>query len=194
MSAITAIAFHALGWMSLYYSARLIVIPAFSFILLYACNKPAIGKTILKGWVFGLMAVSVYDLSRIPFMMMGWGDFIPSIGNWFFASENVDPLVGYAWRYIGNGGGLGIAFALFLRCFKISGNRILIGTVYGVFIWAGLTMLLFISPNAQSLMFKLTPLSLAGSFIGHFVFGLVLGCLVHYVSATRSPFFQIGGC
>lgn len=182
ISAISAIAVHALGWMPLYYSARLIVIPAFACIFLYAFSQPRIGKPIMKGWLFGLIAVSVYDLSRIPFMMMGWGDFIPSIGNWFLGTEHADPIIGYAWRYIGNGGGLGIAFVMLLHCFKTSGNKMFIGTVYGILIWAGLTMLLVFSPNARELLFNLSPLSLMGSFTGHLVYGLVLGILLHFFS------------
>jgi uncharacterized membrane protein len=185
ISAISTIAVHALGWMPLYYSARIVVIPAFAFIFIYAINSPQIGQQILKGWLFGLIAVSFYDLSRIPFLMMGWGDFIPSIGNWVMGTEDVNPLVGYAWRYIGNGGGLGIAFVLLMHCFKVKGNKILIGTVYGILVWATLTMLLVISPNAQELLFSISPLSLMGSFIGHFVYGLVLGLLLHFSSRTK---------
>lgn len=184
-SAITAIAIHALGWMTLYYTARLIVIPAFAFIFIYAVNRPQMGQRILKGWLFGLIAVSFYDLSRIPFLMMGWGDFIPSIGNWVMGTEHVDPIIGYAWRYIGNGGGLGIAFVLLMHCFKLKGNKILIGTIYGIAVWATLTLLLVISPNARALLFELSPLSLMGSFIGHFVYGLVLGLLLHFSSRNK---------
>jgi hypothetical protein len=184
MTAISAIAVHAIGWMPLYYSARLIVIPAFVAIFICAMYSPEIGKNIQKGWIFGLIAVSFYDLSRIPFMMMGWGDFIPSIGNWFLAEEHSNPLIGYAWRYIGNGGGLGIAFMMMLCCFNIRKNLILTGTVYGISVWAGLTLILFMSLQAQSLMFSLNPLSLAGSFTGHLVYGLVLGILVNFNSKS----------
>ena len=40
MTAITAIAVHAIGWMPLYYSARLIVIPTFTAIFICAMFSP----------------------------------------------------------------------------------------------------------------------------------------------------------
>lgn len=175
VSAITAIAFHALSWVPLYYSARLFVIPAFLGILLYGILRPTMGNIILNAWLYGIIAVSVYDLSRIPFMMMGWGDFIPSIGCWMMESDEVSPFLGYAWRYIGNGGGLGIAYVLVVYYFKIQVNPILSGILYGLAVWMSLSIILLLSHHAQSLMFSLKPLSVLGSFIGHFVFGLVLG-------------------
>jgi hypothetical protein len=175
VSAITAIAFHALNWVPLYYSARLCVIPAFSAIFIYGILRPKVGTILLHAWLYGVIAVSIYDLSRIPFMMMGWGDFIPSIGYWMMNSEEVSPLIGYIWRYIGNGGGLGIAFVLILHFFKLKINSILAGIIYGLAVWSALSIILLLSPNAQELMFSLKPLSVLGSFIGHFVFGIVLG-------------------
>ncbi len=179
-SAISAIACHVFGWIDLYHSARFIVIPAFLLIALIGITDRELGKVILKGWLYGLLAVSVYDLSRIPFMMAGWGDFIPTIGDWVMDAENVHPLVGYAWRYIGNGGGMGIAFVVLTSYFPIRFNKLVVGLIYGLFIWLCLDVVLIFSEHGQSMMFELSTLNVMGSLVGHIVYGSVLGALVYW--------------
>ncbi len=180
LTAISAIACHVLGWCDLYWSARVVVIPAFCLIAMLAFKHPNLGKKILKGWLYGLMAVSIYDLSRIPFMMAGWGDFIPTIGDWILGESDVHPIVGYAWRYIGNGGGLGIVFVLMNHYFPVNIHRVLLGLLYGLFVFSCLDLVLVSSKNAQNMMFELTSLNVVGSMVGHIVYGSVLGILSYY--------------
>jgi hypothetical protein len=139
-----------------------------------------IGKTAFKGWIFGLIAVFIYDLSRIPFMYFGWGDFIPRIGGWLTGTDHPDALIGYTWRYVGNGGGMGMSFLVLFSMFRVRYSIILKGILYGMFIYGCLISTLIIFPEAQEMMFKLTPLSIAGSFTGHVVYGTVLGALYKY--------------
>ncbi len=189
-SAISAIACHVFGWIDLYTSARLIVIPAFLLIVLIGLMDKEFGKIILRGWLYGLLAVSIYDLSRIPFMMAGWGDFIPTIGDWVMGTENVHPLVGYAWRYIGNGGGLGIAFVVITTYFPIKVNKLLIGLIYGLCVWLCLDIVLIYSDHGQDMMFQLTSLNVTGSLIGHVVYGSVLGALIYWKSLGLEDTFE----
>jgi hypothetical protein len=177
--AISAIAIHIIGIIPLSFSAPFIVMPAFLLMLLLGIKMPKIGKPALHGWVAGVIAVTIYDCSRIPFMMAGWDDFIPMIGNWIFAEDNVHGIFGYLWRYIGNGGGLGMAFVILVTIFKPKKNLVLIGTLYGLFVFLCLDITLIAAPNAQEMMFPITTLTFIGSLVGHLVYGTVLGFLTH---------------
>ena len=179
-TAISAIACHVLGWCDLYLSSRFIVFPAFAAILIFSLHNQELGRKVLKGWIYGIIAVGIYDMSRVPFMLAGWGDFIPTIGDWVLGENDVHPLVGYGWRYIGNGGGLGIAFVVFNEYFRVKLNKVLFGLIYGVGVFLCLDIVLATTPEAQALMFKLTTLNVTGSVVGHVVFGTVLGMLYHY--------------
>ena len=174
-SAITSISVHIIGWLSLQQMFFVLVLPSFLLILNQISKADKFASFLLKGWISGLIAVFIYDLSRIPFMMYGWGDFIPTIGDWLLGTENTNPIVGYAWRYFGNGGGLGISFAVLSYAFNWNSRMILKGFLFGMFVWFCLDLLLIYTENGQNLMFKLTPLSVTGSFVGHFVYGVVLG-------------------
>ena len=76
------------------------------------------------------------------------------------------------WRYIGNGGGMGIAFALIINSLYIKSEIIWIGLLYAIMIFSSL---LLVPADEQSMMFKITPFTFAGSLIGHVIYGLVLG-------------------
>lgn len=178
-SSVSAIAITAFGLTSFRHVAVVFVFPAFFYILLSALIFPHVGRVVWKGFFAGLVAVALYDLSRFPFIMAGWSDFIPSIGEWLFERQGTHPLIGYTWRYVGNGGGMGIAFALLLWVFSEKNKkRIQWGCAYGMFIFSGLIITLLVSPHGQTLMFALTPLNITGSFTGHVIYGIVLGYIL----------------
>ncbi len=177
-SAIGALAMHIMELVPLHRSAPLLVIPGFFFLVGVGIKYPAVGRLALKGWVAGVIAVTLYDLSRIPFILAGWNDFIPKIGDWALNAEGTHAVVGYAWRYIGNGGGMGIAFIVLMSMMNIKGKKVLAGLIYGLFVFLCLDITLLVAPNGSQMMFEITPLIFTGSLIGHVVYGLVLGAMV----------------
>ncbi len=73
-----------------------------------------------------------------------WDDFIPKMGTWLHSGTDTQTgaIVGYLWRYFGDGGGIGIAFfliALALGLQHRSRRTVLAAFVNGaVFpVWAG---------------------------------------------------------
>ncbi len=186
---ITAIAASVLGFAPLQTSAIFCVLPAYLVILLAGISDPKAGKVILTSWLFGIIAVTIYDFSRIPFMIAGWNDFIPKIGDWVLGTEGAHWSVGYGWRYAGNGGGMGIVFGALVTLFKPRMNLKVLGLIYGLFIYSCLMLLLVFSNQGQNLMFELTPLNVIGSAIGHIIYGLVLGTLIHrlHKRAKKDP-------
>ncbi len=174
---VSSIVLHCIGIVPLQICLLTMIIPLFSYIFIQGFRLPSVGRTALNGWLAGILAVLLYDLSRIPFMMMGWGDFIPKIGAWLSNTPDPDFMIGYAWRYIGNGGGMGIAFFMLLRYFDIHKNLVWKGVLYGLFIFTSLMIILCLFEEAQRMMFKITPLSFAGSLTGHVVYGFVLGIM-----------------
>jgi hypothetical protein len=131
-------------------------------------------------WCFGILSVFLYDVVRIPFALAGWNDFIPGLGGWI-TGEDSNAIVGYLWRYLGNGAGLGLGFGVLHSIFKFK-NLVLAGLIYGLCICLCLDLILTFSESAQELMFKVTPLSLIGGVCGHAVYGLSLGVLMRWAS------------
>ncbi|MBL4705752.1 MAG: hypothetical protein JKY54_14600, partial [Flavobacteriales bacterium] len=106
---VSSVALHSLGWISI----RSMIIP--NIIMVSICcyhlfNNDELKRLIARGWLAGIVAVLMYDISRIPFIYMGWEDFIPGLGGWITGSDE-NFTVGYLWRYLGNGAGLGLGFA-----------------------------------------------------------------------------------
>lgn len=141
-------------------------------------RHPPARPILARGLAGGLIAVLVYDAARLPFVVLGgWPDFIPRIGAWLLDDDRAHWTLGYAWRYLGNGAGMGLAFATFAPGLSrlIGGRRA--GVLYGVAIWSGLLATIGIAPNGQEKMFRLTPSTLLLSLLGHLIYGAVLGHL-----------------
>jgi hypothetical protein len=139
-----------------------------------------------RGLIAGMVACAVYDAARLfAVHILGWmGDFIPVMGSWITGEKASagSVMVGYLWRYIGDGGGLGIAF--YVVAFAIGLERFRARTVvlaavgYAVFpVWAGLIATVALAPRGEELMFRLTPAAVITTLIGHLIFGVVLGLL-----------------
>lgn len=139
---------------------------------------PELGRQALGGYLAGLIAVLVYDGTRLPFVVFGgWPDFIPKIGAWLLDTSGSHWSVGYAWRYLGNGAGMGLTFTMLVPYVDRWVDRRVSGVVYGVTIWTGLVTTLLAAPAGQDKLFQLTPLTIAVSLTGHLVYGAVLGAL-----------------
>src|SRR4029450_7521207 len=126
----------------------------------------------LLGLLAGIIATGVYDILRIGLMFAGlWGDPIPSIGRLAPGDPPTAWYWGYVWRFVGNGGGMGIAFAM------LPWRGVKLGIAYGTAVCLGLVAILYYFPVAQVHFFALTPPTAAGGMAGHWVYGAVLGWL-----------------
>jgi hypothetical protein len=89
--------------------------------------------------------------------------------------------LGYAFRWLGDGGGLGIAFMVLARTLIARPPRrraaVALGIAYGLVIWVCLLVTLIASPEGQMLLFPLTAVTLVLSWFGHVVYGAVLGAM-----------------
>jgi hypothetical protein len=171
-AAITSLGVALAGFVPLPYGLRYAVVPAVAVMVLLSLRYPAWGKRALIGLVAGMIATGIYDILRIGLLFAGlWGDPIPSIGRLALADPDADPIWGYVWRFVGNGGGMGLAFAM------LPWRGVRLGIAYGSAICLGLVGLLHFWPVSQQHFFALTPLTAAGGMAGHWVYGAVLGWL-----------------
>ena len=171
-AAITSLGVALAGAVPLPYGFRYAVIPAFTAMLLIGLRYPAWGKRALIGLVAGMIATGIYDILRLGLMLAGlWGDPIPSIGQLALDDPNAEWYWGYVWRFVGNGGGMGLAFAM------LPWRGVKLGIAYGSAVCSGLVVLLYFWPVAQQHFFALTPATAAGGMAGHWVYGAVLGWL-----------------
>jgi hypothetical protein len=119
-----------------------------------------------------MIATGIYDLLRLGLVWAGlWGDPIPGIGRMALADPDANPFWGYLWRFVGNGGGMGLAFAM------LPWRGVRLGVAFGSAICLGLLGLLAAWPQAQLHFFPLTPVTATGAMAGHWVYGAVLGAL-----------------
>jgi hypothetical protein len=93
-------------------------------------------------------------------------------------SSRPNGAVGYLWRYVGDGGGMGMAFAMIAPGIKRYMSIRKAAVAYGLVIWLCLMATLHGCPDPQRLMFVLTPVTLVMSLVGHLVYGLLLGVQV----------------
>lgn len=172
---ITALAVSIIGWIPLHLGAPLLVLPTLLAGGVVIGRHPSYGKLAGYGVLLGMIAVLLYDCTRIPFILAGmWGDFIPNIAQLLLNSSEPNWIVGYGWRYLGNGGGMGLAFVVGHQILQPRISTWLLGIAYGVAIWGCLLLTLFLAPQSEQLMFALTPLTFALSLVGHVVYGAVL--------------------
>jgi hypothetical protein len=171
-AAITSLGVALSGAIPLPYGFHYAVIPAYAVMLLLGLRYPAWGKRALLGLVAGMIATGIYDVLRIGLMFVGlWADPIPTIGKLALDDQNAWWMWGYVWRFIGNGGGMGLAFAM------LPWRSVRLGIAYGSSICLGLFGLLYFWPVSQQHFFPLTPLTATGAMAGHWVYGAVLGWL-----------------
>ena len=118
---------------------------------------------------------------RVPFILTAvWGDFIPKINMLLFNTSQPNWVVGYIWRYIGDGGYMGMAFTVAYCTLKPRVDARIAGVGFGIAIWFCLLGTLILAPHGQEMLFKLTLTTLSLSLLGHLIYGIVLGMLVPY--------------
>ena len=137
-----------------------------------------------RGLIAGMVACIVYDGARLfAVHVLGlMGDFIPVMGSFVTGEPNTagSAAVGYVYRYIGDAGGLGVAF--FVVAFALGIDRwkniyaVLAAVGFAVFpTWAGLMATVALSPNGEERMFPLNTATVIITLVGHLIFGLFLG-------------------
>lgn len=178
---ILAISAHVFWSVSLLTVAWAVMLPLAAVMVVVVLRNPHNSdRHLLAGLVWGFIACAGYDAFRIPTVYIAhwWNDFFPAVGGWATDSRSDWP-VGYLWRYVGDGGGIGVVFfalAGTLRASRWRPDRIIAFAVtYAVtVVWAGLMLTDLLAAPGHALF----PLSAktAGLFlIGHLIFGTILG-------------------
>jgi hypothetical protein len=181
-----AISAHVFGLVSERTSALVAVVPLTAVLGIIITFSPhRIDAIVGQGLIAGMVACLIYDGARL-FAVHGlhlMGDFIPRMGTWVIGGSDATggAAVGYVWRYLGDGGGLGVAF--FVIAFAVGLDRlsdrphrvVLAAVGFGVFVWTGLIGTVALAPHGQELLFRLTPAAIVVTLIGHLIFGFVLG-------------------
>ncbi|HSK57903.1 MAG TPA: hypothetical protein VK935_02500 [Actinomycetospora sp.] len=182
-----AISAHVFGIAPMHLSAGVVVVPLTLVVLLLGLFAPVPeDRLVLAGVVWGVLATLVYDAVRLDtvYLLGLWGDFIPTVGTWILgvdaSSSVVGAIVGYLWRYVGDGGGIGVTFFVLVAATGLRrwGQRATVtaAVVFAVFpVWTGLVATVAIAPRGEQLMFPLTVTTVSLSLLGHLAFGLVLG-------------------
>lgn len=185
-SAIQSLAFHLIGLIPLHLTAPLYVLPALVLGIVVGTTNKEIGRLALQGLYAGIVAVALYDIARVPFAILGvWGDFIPDIGSWALQMENAPAVIGYVWRYIGNGGGMGVAFIMLNLLFELDDEYTKRGIIFGVLVFACLVATLLISTDGQQMLFPITPITFTAGLLGHLIYGYVLG---HFLEQHKNSY------
>lgn len=186
-SPITALAIAIIGLLPLSVTTLILVLPATALGIFLALRFATYGKIALQGLILGLIAVFLYDSMRVPFILAGvWGDFIPKINMWLFNTTQPNWLVGYSWRYLGDGGFMGMAFTVGYSVLKPRVGSRIAGLAFGLAIWVCLMLTLIIAPHGQEMLFKLTMTTVSLSLLGHIIYGLALGIFFPYVCRKRA--------
>lgn len=191
-----AISAHVFGLIKMQYSAGVLVIPLATAIVALTVLAPHAGdRVVADGMLWGIVGCAVYDGFRLTTVhaFRWWADFIPVMGTWITGDPGDitgGAVVGYLWRYIGDGGGIGITFfalACALGLQRWSRRAVVLAAVgFSVFpVWAGLIATVAIAPRGQAMMFPLTWTTLTLSLIGHLIFGWIMGLGFHRSRAVR---------
>jgi hypothetical protein len=176
---VLSISAHVFGIMPIHWAASHVVLPALLVALILVLARAPEATVVKQGAAAGLIGVAAFDSTRLPFVLFQlWSDFIPRVGGWIVGSEEISALhavLGYSWRYFGNGMGIGVFFFLACAVLRVRRHFVALGLAYAVFVWSGLMATVILATDGQAMLFTITPLSVTMSLIGHLVYGLVLG-------------------
>ena len=176
-SPIASLSLSTFNLIPLHISGPCIVLPAILSAIVIAILFPRYSPIMARGFLLGLSAVFLYDLTcRFPFIASGtWPDFIPKIGNYLLVQKHAHWSVGYLWRYIGNGGGMGLAFYAMYPLFSKRIKPLRAGIIYGVAVFCCLLITIYMSPSGRTYLFTPTLLTAFIGGLGHVVYGATLG-------------------
>lgn len=167
-----------------------VVMPAYGAIAFLGMLLPNVGRRAVTGFLAGIVAVLVYDLTRLALSYsQGGGDPIPHIGV-MLMGDGAPWWLGYAWRTLGNGAGLGVVFAMICPRKWWSPKT---GLVYASMIGLGMLAFLSLFPQAQSQLFKVSWQTMVNSSLGHATYGLVLGSMCRASVRRRARQAEVRG-
>jgi len=136
-----------------------------------------------RGLIAGMVACIVYDAARLfAVHVLGvMGDFIIVMGSFVTGEPNTtgSAAVGYIYRYLGDAGGLGVAF--FVIAYAIGIDRwksvyaVLAAIAFSLIPWVGLIATVALSAHGEQQMFALNAATVGVTLLGHVIFGLFLG-------------------
>jgi hypothetical protein len=170
------------GLLSLYYLAIYVLIPLVVLTAVLAVLAPdRFDMIVLSGFLWGLLACAAYDAFRLPTIYAAhlWGDFFGLVGGWA-TSGRPNFVVGYLWRYFGDGGGIAVPFFIEIAILRLCERKnaryiVMLAIAYAVCpVWLGLVLTDGLAPAGHAL-FPLTPVTLVISLVGHLIYGTVLG-------------------
>ena len=98
-----------------------------------------------------------------------------------FNTSQPNWVVGYIWRYLGDGGFMGMAFTVAYCVLRPRVDSRLAGLGFGVAIWLCLMGTLLLAPHGQEMLFRITVITLSLSLLGHLIYGAAIGILLPYV-------------
>jgi hypothetical protein len=177
-SAITALAIAIVGWLPLDIAAYILIWPSLVTWLVLGILYPKYGKLALKGFLIGMLACLFYDSMRFVTIALGlWSDFIPKIGMMLLHTDKPDWVVGYIWRYIGDGGFMCVTFIMGYRLLKPKLDVRVAALSFGIAIWLCLIGTILLAPKGTEKLFPLTPVTFSLSLLGHIIYGLSIGFL-----------------
>lgn len=176
-----AVSGEVLGLVSLRAVSILFLFPLLGILAVMVISRTlGIDRIALAGFVWGMVACAGYDMFRLPdaYVFHLWGDFFGRIGGWATGTSS-NYLVGYLWRYLGDGAGVGVVIFLLAAVIGVSSwpRRRVIGLAVAFAIcpvWAGLLVTDMLAPAGRAL-FPLTATTIVLSLVGHLIFGTVLG-------------------
>ncbi len=169
------------GILPLHLTVRWVVLPFTILTMLVALYYRDAGQRALYGLLAGMAATLIYDIARMVFVAAGlWGDFIPIIGQLALDDPSASPFWGYGYRYLYDGGAMGITFAMlpWWRSWRW-------GLAFGVSVCLCLFATLLLAPLAQDLLFVLSPATAITALVGHMIYGSVLGWLLGRLAPAK---------
>jgi hypothetical protein len=178
---VLAISAHVFTSVSLMTVALVVLLPLLFVLAAFVIGKPHVSdRLLLAGFLWGLVACAGYDAFRLPtiYGFHLWSDFFGSVGGWATGTK-ASFLVGYLWRYVGDGGGIAVAFfalgaTIGARAWSQRAT-IAFAVAYAVFpVWSGLVLTDVLAPRGHEL-FPLTLPTLALSLVGHLIYGAIMG-------------------
>ena len=191
-----AISAHVFGLITMQESAGMLVIPLATAVVALTVLAPHAGdRVVADGMLWGVVGCAVYDGFRLTTVHVfgWWADFIPVMGTWITGDPQdltSGAVVGYLWRYIGDGGGIGITFFALASAVGLQRasrrTAVLTSIGFSVFpVWAGLIGTVALADRGQTMMFPLTWVTLTLSLVGHLIFGWIMGLGFHRSRAVR---------
>jgi hypothetical protein len=190
---VLAISADVFGWVTLQVVAVGVLLPLIAVTTVVVTRRPdRSDRLILAGFLWGMVACAGYDAFRLPTIYAAhwWHDFFGTVGGWATGSQS-NFLVGYLWRYVGDGGGIAVSFFVLAATLGAAAwprrHVYALAIGYAVFpVWSGLVLTDLLAPHGRQL-FPLTPTTLALSLAGHLIYGAILGlgyCLSGSQEAT----------